>query len=252
MNRIEFMAELSRLLEGIPEEDRLDALNYYNDYFDDAGSENEQNVIEELESPEKVAMKIKAERGDIEVVNIKSTEAGEEEEAGTGYQYYQESKEETGYREKNVYYDNGTYTYDNDNDNPEESEADKPWTSKPLKYLLIAAIILVGCPVIVPLAAALVVTVLALVIAAFAVFASIVIAFAAVILAGVVLLCSGIGSLISSGAVGLGIMGIGLIVIPIGLIGTIAGIRLCTIVFPGMIRGIVCVCRKPFHRRTEV
>ena len=30
MNRIEFMAELSRLLEGIPEEDRLDALNYYN------------------------------------------------------------------------------------------------------------------------------------------------------------------------------------------------------------------------------
>lgn len=195
-------------------------------------------------------MKIKAERGDIEVVNIKSTEAGEEEEAGSGYQYYQESKEETGYREKNVYYDNGTYTYDNDN--PEESEADKPWTSKTLKYLLIAAIILVGCPVIVPLAAALVVTVLALVVAAFAVFACIVIAFAAVILAGVVLLCSGIGSLISSGAVGLGIMGIGLIVIPIGLIGTIAGIRLCTIVFPGMIRGIVCVCRKPFHRRTEV
>ena len=250
MNRIEFMAELSRLLEGIPEEDRLDALNYYNDYFDDAGSENEQNVIEELESPEKVAMKIKAERGDIEVVNIKSTEAGKEEEAGSGYQYYQESKEETGYREKNVYYDNGTYTYDNDN--PEESEADKPWTSKPLKYLLIAAIILVGCPVIVPLAAALVVTVLALVIAAFAVFASIVIAFAAVVLVGVVLLCSGIGSLISSGVVGLGIIGIGLIVIPIGLIGTIAGIRLCTIVFPGMIRGIVCVCRKPFHRRTEV
>lgn len=59
MNRVEFMETLSRLLQDIPEEDRIDALKYYNDYFDDAGSENEQNVIEELESPEKVAMKIK-------------------------------------------------------------------------------------------------------------------------------------------------------------------------------------------------
>ncbi len=60
MNRVEFMETLSRLLQDIPEEDRIDALKYYNDYFDDAGSENEQNVIEELESPEKVAMKIKS------------------------------------------------------------------------------------------------------------------------------------------------------------------------------------------------
>ena len=66
MNRVEFMETLSRLLQDIPEEDRIDALKYYNDYFDDAGSENEQNVIEELESPEKVAMKIKADREDTE------------------------------------------------------------------------------------------------------------------------------------------------------------------------------------------
>ena len=58
MNRIEFMEELSGLLQDIPEEDRMDALNYYNDYFDDAGAENEKNVIAELESPEKVAAKI--------------------------------------------------------------------------------------------------------------------------------------------------------------------------------------------------
>ena len=44
MNRIEFMEELSGLLQDIPEEDRMDALNYYNDYFDDAGAENEKNV----------------------------------------------------------------------------------------------------------------------------------------------------------------------------------------------------------------
>ena len=59
MNRIEFMEELSGLLQDIPEEDRMDALNYYNDYFDDAGAENEKNVIDELESPEKVAARIR-------------------------------------------------------------------------------------------------------------------------------------------------------------------------------------------------
>ena len=36
MNRVEFMETLSRLLQDIPEEDRIDALKYYNDYFDDA------------------------------------------------------------------------------------------------------------------------------------------------------------------------------------------------------------------------
>lgn len=33
MNRVEFMETLSRLLQDIPEEDRIDALKYYNDYL---------------------------------------------------------------------------------------------------------------------------------------------------------------------------------------------------------------------------
>mgnify|MGYP000069645964 CR=1 FL=1 len=60
MNRIEFMTELASLLQDIPVEERKDAMQYYNDYFDDAGEEQEQQVIEELESPVKVAEKIKA------------------------------------------------------------------------------------------------------------------------------------------------------------------------------------------------
>ena len=60
MNRIEFMTELASLLQDIPVEERKDAMQYYNDYFDDAGEEQEQQVIEELESPAKVAEKIKA------------------------------------------------------------------------------------------------------------------------------------------------------------------------------------------------
>ena len=60
MNRVEFMKQLERLLGDIPENDRLDAITYYNDYFDEAGVENEAQVIRELGSPGKVAAIIKA------------------------------------------------------------------------------------------------------------------------------------------------------------------------------------------------
>ena len=66
MNREEFMRQLELLLMNIPENDRLDAIAYYNDYFDDAGVENEQMVIKELGSPEKVAEKIKEDLGSYE------------------------------------------------------------------------------------------------------------------------------------------------------------------------------------------
>ena len=35
MNRVEFMQQLERLLCDIPQSDRLDAIAYYNDYFDE-------------------------------------------------------------------------------------------------------------------------------------------------------------------------------------------------------------------------
>ena len=60
MNRQEFMNRLEYLLRGIPASEREDALGYYNDYFDEAGDENEYQVIQELRSPEAVAENILA------------------------------------------------------------------------------------------------------------------------------------------------------------------------------------------------
>lgn len=60
MDRVEFMRQLECLLWDVPENDRLDAIAYYNNYFDEAGKENEMRVIQELGSPEKVAKIIKA------------------------------------------------------------------------------------------------------------------------------------------------------------------------------------------------
>ena len=59
MNRNEFMKQLERLLQNVSPMEREEALQYYNDYFDDAGPENEKEVIEALGNPAKVAESIK-------------------------------------------------------------------------------------------------------------------------------------------------------------------------------------------------
>lgn len=48
MNRKQFMEQLERLLSDISEAERQEALEYYEGYFDDAGPENEGEVIREL------------------------------------------------------------------------------------------------------------------------------------------------------------------------------------------------------------
>lgn len=59
MNRIDFMKQLESLLQNISPAERDEALQYYSDYFNDAGAENEQSVMEALGNPAKVAETIK-------------------------------------------------------------------------------------------------------------------------------------------------------------------------------------------------
>ncbi len=59
MNREEYMKILSVSLKDIPAMERDEAIKYYNDYFDDAGIENEQDVIKNLGSPATLAESIK-------------------------------------------------------------------------------------------------------------------------------------------------------------------------------------------------
>lgn len=59
MSRWEFMRQLESLLSDISPNEREEALQYYNDYFNDAGRENEQEVIKALGSPEQVAKIVK-------------------------------------------------------------------------------------------------------------------------------------------------------------------------------------------------
>lgn len=224
MNRIEFMTELAALLQDVPAEERRDAMKYYNDYFDDAGEENEQKVIEELESPAKVAATMKENLGRQESAEGEFTETGyrdtrfEQKDMPAGREYHQRSTE-------------------------------APRTNNTLKVILIIAIILVGLPVALPVALGIAGCVIGGIAAIFCVFAALVIASIAVVIAGISVFCAGIAAIIPELAVGLALIGTGLILTVLGVIATVASVRLCIIAFPGIIRGIVWICRRPFQRK---
>lgn len=58
MNKTEFLSRLRIALAPLPEEERNAAMVYYEEFFSEAGEENEQSVISEFGSPEELAKSI--------------------------------------------------------------------------------------------------------------------------------------------------------------------------------------------------
>lgn len=59
MNKENFLKELEFLLSDVSQEEREEALQYYEDFFEEAGADGEKELLERLGSPEKVAAEIK-------------------------------------------------------------------------------------------------------------------------------------------------------------------------------------------------
>lgn len=226
MNRIEFLAELEKLLQDISAEERKEAVQYYKDYFEDAGLENEQHIIEELGSPKKVAETIKA--------GLKNGNGENGEYRETGYT-------DTRFEERNMPASHEQLH------STGAQEKQKPWSNNFLKIFLIVAIIVVGAPVVLPLAFAVVCVVLALVFAGFLLLGGLVLAAVAVMISGFVTAVVGIVELFSFPALGLVACGGGMILCVVGLAATVLLVKLCMIVFPIMFRGIVNLCRRFVH-----
>lgn len=219
MNRIEFMTELAALLQDISVEERKEAMQYYNDYFDDAGGENEEQIIKELGSPAKVAAEVKA------GLSGQDGKSGEYRETGYTDTRFEEVKSPA---------------------NP------GPRTNNTLKIVLIILIILFGAPIAIPLGIGALCVVFGLTIALFVFFLGILVASVVVTVAGICILIAGITLLVPELAVGLALVGTGLILSVIGVIAAVASVKLCAVAIPGIFRGIVWLCRRPFQNRKVV
>lgn len=58
MTRTEYLAELQNQLRKLPQDDFQEAMDYFTEYFDEAGPENEAQVIADLGSPKEAASEI--------------------------------------------------------------------------------------------------------------------------------------------------------------------------------------------------
>ena len=225
MNRVEFMAELERLLADLPEDERQAAVQYYADYFADAGAENEAEVIRELGSPEKTAESIKAD-------------------------YYGRTFDESRFEHKDYMEKYGQQASGQQTSGQQQAgtagasgEEKKPWTSRGLKILLIVLIAIVVWPVSLGLICA----VLGILAAVVCLFAGLVIAAVCVMIAGGVTAVTGLLMSVAHPPAALMTTGIGLLLFVLGLIATVGTVKLCMIVYPAMLRGFVELCRRPIH-----
>ena len=132
------MRDLRRFLADIPEDEREQALNYYEDYFEDAGPENEQKVIEELGSPIDIARQIMATNQE----NIAY---------GQGSDFHQTTDYPNVYEKVNNSYSQG---YGNQNRTAYQQEKKKSWTQDSTKVAIVIIVAILAIPVGIPVISA--------------------------------------------------------------------------------------------------
>lgn len=217
MNREEYMKRLERALNGISESEKAEALQYYRDYFDDAGVENEQEVMEALGTPENLAETIKKEQ--------MGQQDSFEQNADSEDTYVGATKENEDNKKKNKL-SGGT-----------------------IAAIVILAIL--ASPIILTVAAAVASALVGVVVAIFSAVVSVIAVVLALILVVVicivaVFLFAGISPFFSVILAGIALMVAGVCVFLIMAVVWLFGMAL-----PWLIKGIIKLCKKIFGKKGE-
>ena len=228
MSRTEYMRELDALLQGISKEEREEAMQYYNDYFDEAGEENEEQVIREFGAPEEVAENIKADlKGKTEDIT-----GSQQEQSSSQYQTQEQQKQKS---DQSSEYQYGM---------SEKKKNDRIW-----EIVLIVILAIIIGPVLIPLVGGILAAGLAIVLTVIVGVIALVIAGASIAIAGIALVISGFIILLPQTAAGLALIGSGLMILVIGVIATVGFGKLCAFIWDGIAKGITFLWRKIFHRK---
>lgn len=252
MRKEEFLTQLEYLLQDVPEKDKTEAIQYYRDYLEEAGPDNEERAVEEFGSPERVAAIIRADMmGNLEEGGA-FTETGYEDERFRDPNYqvakrfdlpeekkdFQRESHDAGYKSAGVSED---YTY----------VKKERWTCKPLKWALWAVLFIIASPFllgaggiafgvivgIVTLIAGLIFTILGLT--------------AAALIAAVVLIAFGVVFLASSPMEALLLIGIAVASFGCGLVGLAITVVLIGTFLPFLWRCLVKLVRMITGRGKE-
>ena len=220
MSRKAFMARLDELLADITEAEKDEALSYYEEYFEDAGPENEEEVIQSLGSPEKVAATIKA------GLSENAQEEGEFSETGYTNSYYDVKDEVATINKRKGLGGIGTGG-----------------------WILILILCVFALPILGPILLGIAGTIFGVLVAIAAVIFAVLVTGVALVAAAIAMVVAGFATLFMTPIVGIALIGAALLVAGIGILLAILGVWVITKVLPPVIRGLVELIRKPFARK---
>lgn len=254
MSRADFMKRLAELLTDVSPAEREEAIQYYNDYFDDAGTENEQSVIASLGTPEELAKTIKAglfdggntgeftekgfsgyeQRQSSEVLNPEQTQNDQ-----SGQQQY--SRQQSTQQQWQA---NNAYT--------EQTQSGKKQEKQPMSGGTIALIVLLcilASPFLIGIGGGALGIIIGILGALFGIVVGFGAAGIALMIAGVCLFVYGVTLLFSAPLGGLCVIGAAMVCTAIGLVFFWLVVMLCAALIPAVIRGIVKIFQSIFPNR---
>ena len=216
------MKELEQLLSDLPYGERREAIQYYNDYFDDAGPEKEAQVIAELGSPAKVARTIRegmSDSGEYTEHGYEDARFRQNQELSSGFQ--KETEPGTSVRRRGA----------------------DPW-----KLLCILLLCMLLFPIILPLFLIILGVIAAVVLGIGGLLIGIAAAAVALPLAGLILIAVAFYNLFFLPAVGVTLGGIGCLLLSVGILLFLLTVWSAKNIIPFCIRGIVSMIRYPLRK----
>lgn len=268
MNRAEFMRRLSDLLQDVPSAEREEAIQYYNDYIDDAGEGNEAGIIASLGTPEELAKTIKAGLADggnageftesgfhgYEQRNkyqVMSTDRKAEDGTGSAQENAREGAGQSGFggdpRGQQMNGAGGAYgTHGTQANAGQSGKRGKSMTGGQIALIAILAVL--TSPIWIGILGGLFGCVLGLfgaLLGLFIAFLAVGVVFLAV---GVALVWCGIVGIFGAPLPGFALVGVGLILMALGLVFTCLMVWTVGSAIPALIRGCANLCNRIFHR----
>lgn len=223
MNKAEYLEALRKELIALPIEEQTSALQFYADYFDDAGIDQEQSVMAELGSPRELGEYIRSQFSCVPEPVIAKTKSY------TDPRFAKDSDKSKNKSSKNVV----------------KNESNANGISLILLILLLAITFPFWFPVVITIGA----IILGLTIASIAIgFVGVVVS-VAIIAAAVFAFVVSISQFFITPAMGFLGVGTAVMLCGIGLMLGVFGIWLCTKVVPVILRFIVKVLQLPFKSR---
>lgn len=213
MNKELFIRDLRRFLADLPEDEREQAISYYEDYFEDAGPEMEQQVIEELGSPVDIAKQIKSVNRD----NITYGEGSASKSADYPQQY------------------NEAFQQNSNQTPPPTPGKTRNWSQSPGKLITVIVLAILAIPVGIPLISGIFSVAVGLIAGLFSLIFSTYAVGTSLVVSGGLALASSIVTMVGGhGASAVLILGISLILIAVGAFLFWLGIIMCTRLCPAI------------------